>query len=186
MKLASSHKNRQQYYEISAQEMLYPVFESRTKEALWLEDLPLALERASRFVQMCPFDPRARLNLAQVLLEQEKIKEALTHYRAATQFGPPGTEVAWFMLGQCYEALGQNEDAINDYRMSLHYDPEGISNREAILRLKTENLTAEATLLRRWLGEEAKRSVTSMSETNSVKPYQKRQFDENAKMPDAL
>lgn len=106
--------------------------ESRTKEALWLRDFDLAEERARKLVERDILDPRYRLELGEVLLKREKVKEAAQVYRSATRLGPPGTAVGWFMAGQCYQSLGELELAYDCYLACLHCDPLAIS---AIKRL---------------------------------------------------
>lgn len=113
--------------QIIAEENQNIILESRTKEALWLGDLDLALERVRRVIEREPLDPRYRLELGEVLLRQGKIKEAIAAYRSATRLGPPGTTVAWFMTGQCYESLSELEMACDCYLACLRADPLAIS-----------------------------------------------------------
>lgn len=165
--------------------MLYPVFESRTKEAISLDDYSLAELRGRQFIEMCPTDSRARLNLGQVLLAQQKIEEALKHYRTACLLGPPGSEVAWFMLGQCYEALDQIDDAYRAYAMSLHFDPDGIFSREALIGIlkKHRNREPEFEVIKNWADEltmEYEATVDKSNPNRDVKPYQRSQFEESA------
>lgn len=121
--------------QIVANENLNILTESRTKEALWLRNLDLAEERARRLVQMEPLDPRYRLELGELLIKLGKIEEAAKMYGSATRLGPPGTAVAWFMMGQCYEALGELEIACDCYLASLKIDPEAISALEKLANL---------------------------------------------------
>jgi tetratricopeptide (TPR) repeat protein len=117
---------------IAADELLHAALESRTKEALWLGDLGLAEARARRLVDLCPLDPVGRDHLAQVLLEQGRLEEALDVYLSAARLGAPEAEAAWFMAGQCYEALGAPERACDAYLTALRYDPLGISAAERL------------------------------------------------------
>jgi tetratricopeptide (TPR) repeat protein len=112
--------------EIAANENRNIILESRTKEALWLRDLDLAEERSRRLAQMNSLDPRYHLELGEILIKQGKIEEAAKVYRSATKLGPPGTPIAWFMAGQCYQALGELEMACDCYLTSLKIDPEAI------------------------------------------------------------
>jgi hypothetical protein len=57
-------------------ENLHPVIESRTKEALWLGDLDLALARAERLTDLDPYDSRVWLELGQVRLERNEFAPA--------------------------------------------------------------------------------------------------------------
>ncbi len=116
-----------QEQEIIAYENRSNIQESRTKEALWLPDLDLAEERARQLVERNILDPRYRLELGEVLLKRKKIEEAAQVYRSATRLGPPGTSIAWFMAGQCYQSLGDLQLAYDCYLACLHFDPLAIS-----------------------------------------------------------
>ncbi len=120
---------------IAADEMLYPVYESRTKEALWLEDFDLAEERALKTVALSPYDARAWLHLGQVYCDRENPEDALRAYLRAVRLAPPGAEIAWFMAGQCYEALDDLESACNSYLASLQTDPLGLSAVEQLVEV---------------------------------------------------
>jgi tetratricopeptide (TPR) repeat protein len=120
---------------ISAHENLTTVFESRTKEALWLGDIDLAEERAKKMVAMEPLYSRYRLQLGEVLLKQNKFEEAATIYRSATRLGPPGMAIAWFMAGQCHERLGEIDIACDCYLSSVQLDELAISAVEKINKL---------------------------------------------------
>jgi tetratricopeptide (TPR) repeat protein len=88
-------------------ENLYPVIESRTKEALWLRDMDLALLRAQRLIELDPYDSRAWLELGQVRLERDEFAHAAEAYAAAATLGPPSSAVGRHMAGQCFLHLGQ-------------------------------------------------------------------------------
>jgi tetratricopeptide (TPR) repeat protein len=112
--------------------MLYPVLESRTKEAMWMGDLDLAAERARSLIQLSPQDPRASLHYGEVLLERGEVEQALRAYCDSARFSPPGREIAMFMAGQCYEELGDLESACDAYVAALETDPLGISTAERL------------------------------------------------------
>jgi tetratricopeptide (TPR) repeat protein len=120
---------------LAARENLITVFESRTKEALWLGDIDLAESRAGQLVEMEPLYSRYRLQLGEILLKQGKIEEAAKMYRSAARLGPPGTSIAWFMAGQCYEKLGELELACDCYLASIQMDELAISAVEQLNRL---------------------------------------------------
>ena len=111
------------------------ICESRTKELLVLRDLDRAESWARRAVERCPHDPRGWLELGQVLIERDKVEEALAAYREAVRFGPPGTEIAWFMAGQCCEALDDPEQAADAYLAALDVDPLAISAAQRLAEL---------------------------------------------------
>lgn len=123
---------------IAADEMLYPVLESRTKEAIWIGDLELALERARATTELSPYDARAWLHLGQVHLDRDEVEQALRAYSMSARFSPPGREVALFMVGQCYEELEDVESAIDAYLGSLWSDPLGISSAERLAELAAQ------------------------------------------------
>jgi tetratricopeptide (TPR) repeat protein len=119
-------------HRIAADEVLYPVLESRIKEALWLKDNELALDRAQKLVALSPNDARAWLQMGEAYLECERPEDALAAYRRAARLAPPGREIAWFMAGQCYEALDDAESACDAYMASLDADPLGIAAAELL------------------------------------------------------
>lgn len=121
--------------QIAACENLKTVLESRTKEALWLEDIDLAEERAKKIVSMEPLDSSYRLQLGEILIKQRKFEEASKMYRSAARLGPPGTAIAWFMAGQCHEKLGEIDIACDFYLASVQMDDLAISAVEKLNKL---------------------------------------------------
>ena len=103
------------------------IMESRAKEALWLKDLDLAEERTRKLIERGGLEPRYRLELGEILLKQGRVEEAVQAYCSATRLGPPETAVAWFMMGQCYQTLGELELAYDCYLDCLDCDPLAIS-----------------------------------------------------------
>jgi cytochrome c-type biogenesis protein CcmH/NrfG len=73
--------------------------------------------------------------LGQVLIEQEKWQEASRAYRMAIRVGPQGTAMAYYMMGQCYEQLKDNESAAEAYLASLDLEPNGIAAAEKLAQL---------------------------------------------------
>jgi tetratricopeptide (TPR) repeat protein len=71
-------------------------------------------------------------HLGQVLVEQGRIEEALDAYLRSARLGAPEAEAAWFMAGQCYEALELPERACDAYLAALRFDPLGISALERL------------------------------------------------------
>jgi tetratricopeptide (TPR) repeat protein len=133
--------------EIAAHENLTTVFESRTKEALWLGDVDLAEMRARQVVDRDPYYPKYRLQLGEVLLKKGKIDEAANMYRSAARLGPPGTPIAWFMAGQCHETLGELELACDCYLASIQMDELAIS---AVKRLNKLASRLDNQVLESW------------------------------------
>jgi tetratricopeptide (TPR) repeat protein len=120
-----------------AQELLYlenlhPVLESRTKEALWLGDLDLALARARRVVDLDPYDPKTWLELGQVRLRRREIAEAAESYAVAATLGPPASAIARHMAGTCYRDLGQPMLAGFFFKEAAEIDRRSISPHDEI------------------------------------------------------
>ncbi len=130
-----THEYKNEIEQLAAHENLTTVFESRTKEALWLGDIDLAEERARKMVQMEPLYSRYRLQLGEILIKQSKLEEAAKMYRSAARLGPPGTAIAWFMAGQCHEQLGELEIACDCYLASVQMDELAISAVERLKKL---------------------------------------------------
>lgn len=118
--------------EILAKENLYPVLESRAKEALWLGDNETALRRARDVVNLDPLDAKGRIELAEVLAKQGQFALARDQYLDAIRLGPPGIAISYFMAGQCHEKLGDDSEAILCYLSSLEADPGGLAPRRRL------------------------------------------------------
>ncbi|BAG03419.1 conserved hypothetical protein [Microcystis aeruginosa PCC 9809] len=156
---------------ISAHDNLTTVFESRTKEALWLGDIDLAGERAKKMVELEPLYSHYRLQLGEVLLKQNKFEEAAKIYRSATRLGPPGMAIAWFMAGQCHERLGEIDIACDCYLASVQMDELAISAVEKINklapRLGNSMLTDWSTARLEQLREQ-QRGIVSKTKTSYI------------------
>lgn len=139
-------------YAIAADEMLYPVLESRTKEAMWIGDLDLALERAREATDLSPYDARAWLHLGQIYVDRDDPEQARHAYRKAARYAPPGREIACFMAGQCSEALDDLESACDDYLAALEADPQGVS---AAMKLQELASRTNHRLLLDWAEQRA-------------------------------
>ena len=164
---AESLRGETQEQRIIAYENQSIIGESRTKEALWLRDFDLAEERARKLVERDILDPRYRLELGEVLLKRGRVEEAVQVYRCATRLGPPGTAVAWFMMGQCYQSLGELELAYDCYLASLDCDPLAISPVKRLGQiaplLGDENLASWSEVRLSQLQEEKKKMEASGS-----------------------
>lgn len=156
---------------ISAHENLTTVFESRTKEALWLGDVDLAEERAKKMVAMEPLYSRYRLQLGEVLLKQNKYEEAAKIYRSATRLGPPGMAIAWFMAGQCHERLGELDIACDCYLASVQMDELAISAVEKINKLAPHlgnSMLKDWSTMRLEQLREQQRGIVSKTKTSYI------------------
>jgi tetratricopeptide (TPR) repeat protein len=121
--------------QLLSEENLYPIIESRTKEALWLGDLDLALSRAKRLIDHDPFDPRAWLELGQVRLKRHESAPAAEAYAVAAMLGPPASTIGCHMAGLCFRDLGQPLLAAFFFKAALDIDPRGISPHNEIQHL---------------------------------------------------
>jgi tetratricopeptide (TPR) repeat protein len=104
-------------------ENLYPIIESRTKEALWLGDLDLALARAQGLIAHDPYDPRAWLELGQVRRKRREYAPSAEAYAIAATLGPPASAIARHMAGLCFRDLGQPMLAAFFFKAALDVDP---------------------------------------------------------------
>jgi tetratricopeptide (TPR) repeat protein len=116
-------------------ENLYPVIESRTKEALWLGDLDLALLRAQRLIDLDPYDSRAWLELGQVRLERNEFSQAAEAYGAAATLGPPSSAVGRHMAGHCFLHMGQPLLAAFFFKAAIDVTTGAIAPHDEIQRL---------------------------------------------------
>lgn len=116
-------------------ENLNIILESRAKEALWLKDLELAEARTRHLVTSEVNEPRYQLELGEILLKKGQYSDSAKCYRKAARLGPPDTAIAWFMAGQCYQSLGDQEAAYQCYASSIDSDPYAISPVKRICQL---------------------------------------------------
>jgi tetratricopeptide (TPR) repeat protein len=113
-------------------ENLHPVLESRTKEALWLGDLNLALARALRVLELDPYDSTAWCEVGQVRLKRKECLEAAQAYAAAALLGPPASAIGRYMAGRCFRDLGQPLLAAFFHKAALEIDSLAISPHDEI------------------------------------------------------
>lgn len=143
------------------------LWESRTKEALLLGDLDLAEERARRYVRHGPLFPTAHTTLGQVLVERKKYGEAIDAYRAAARYGPPGSEIARFMIGQCWEQVGAPEAARDAYLSALDLDPQGVASLEQLILVARQ---LDDRMLAEWVA--SRLAALSGTDPRELQPYQ--------------
>jgi tetratricopeptide (TPR) repeat protein len=139
MELAEKHA-RELQPRTPAQELLYsenlhPVLESRTKEAVWLGDLDLALQRAREVVELDRYDSKTWAELGEIAVLRQEWKQAAEAYVTAAMLGPPASALARYMAGVCFRELGQEMLAAFFFKDALELDPLGISSRNAICQL---------------------------------------------------
>jgi|SRR6266566_2426071 len=116
-------------------ENLYPVIESRTKEALWVGDLDLALVRAESLIDLDPYDSRAWLELGEVRLKRNEYANAAEAYAVAAMLGAPSSAVGCHMAGLCFRHAGAPLLAAFFFRASVQADSRAISPHHEIQRL---------------------------------------------------
>jgi tetratricopeptide (TPR) repeat protein len=177
MDLAEKHAlalpRSDEVHRTAADEVLFPVLESRIKEALWLRDNDLALDRARRLLALSSNDARVWLQMGEVYLECERYDDALAAYRAAVPLAPPGREVAWFMAGQCFEALDDLESACDAYVASLNSDPLGIAAAE---QLEDVARRLDRTSVLRWVRPRLERLKSMQAEAAPARPWPYKSF----------
>lgn len=111
----------------AAAEILWPVIESRVREAQVRGQSARAERYARDLVEMTPLNPRAWLHLGETLLDLERYAEAIPVFREAHRLGPPAMLLALFNQGQCHEMLDQAEPAMDCYAEALQIDPGAVT-----------------------------------------------------------
>ncbi|NJO32759.1 MAG: hypothetical protein HC869_06050 [Rhodospirillales bacterium] len=136
MDLAESHAMRMRpatpAQELLYRENLHALMESRTKEALWLDDKEKALTRSLKVIEVDPLDSKAWVELGQVHLLRKEWQDAAQAYAVAAMLGPPASAAGRHMVGVCLRELGQDLLAALFFRDTLEIDELGISPREEI------------------------------------------------------
>lgn len=121
--------------ELLYRENLHALMESRTKEALWLDDTEQALARSLKVIEVDPYDSKAWVELGQVRFRRKEWPEAAQAYAVAGMLGPPASAVGRHLAGVCLRELGQDLLAALLFKDTLELDPLGISPREEIHHL---------------------------------------------------
>ncbi len=128
-------------------ENLHAMLESRTKEALWMGDKDLALNRALGVVEIDPFDAKAWAEVGEIRYLRQEWREASEAYAVAAMLGPPASAVGRYMSGVCLRKLGLPLLSALLFKDALETDPLGVSSRQQIQDLpKVEALE----VLKRW------------------------------------
>jgi tetratricopeptide (TPR) repeat protein len=133
---------------VAADEMLYAALESRIKEALWIRDTDLALDRANEYVALSPSSARGYMHRADVLFRAQQWTQCRSDCLEAARLAPPHADEAMFLLGQCYEKEHSPDEAIGAYLSVLRVDPLAIS---AAQRLADLAQVHERPALRDWV-----------------------------------
>jgi tetratricopeptide (TPR) repeat protein len=133
---------------VAADEMLYAALESRIKEALWIRDTDMALDRANEYVALSPSSARGYMHRADVLFRVQQWTQCRSDCLEAARLAPPHADEAMFLLGQCYEKEDAPDEAIGAYLSVLRVDPLAIS---AAQRLADLAQVHERSALRDWV-----------------------------------
>jgi tetratricopeptide (TPR) repeat protein len=121
--------------QVLCRENLHAVMESRTKEALWLDDKDLALARSRQVVELDPYDAKAWAEVGEVRFHRKEWAEAAQAYAIAAMLGPPASALGRHLAGVCLRELGQDLLAAAFFKDALEFDPLGVSPREEIREL---------------------------------------------------
>jgi tetratricopeptide (TPR) repeat protein len=116
-------------------ENLHAVFESRTKEALWLGDTDEALSRSLKVIEIDPCDSRAWVETGELHYRRQDWQAASQAYLTAAMLGPPASAAGRYMAGICFGKMGQDVLAGYFLKDALEVDPLGISSRHRIDKL---------------------------------------------------
>jgi tetratricopeptide (TPR) repeat protein len=116
-------------------ENLYPLLESRIKEAIWLGNLDSALTRAQALVDLDPYDSRAWIELGHVYFRRGDWAHAAEAFVVSATLGAPATAVGHHMAGLCFRRLGHPALAAHFFKSSLETDPHAISPHDQIQSL---------------------------------------------------
>jgi tetratricopeptide (TPR) repeat protein len=117
---------------VIAKENWHALMESRTKEALAVGDLDLALERAQSVARVDPLDAKAWVELGHVHHLRMAWHEAAEAYAAAAILGPPAHAVGRHLAGICLRELGFVGLSGLSFKDAIERDPFGVSPRRAI------------------------------------------------------
>ena len=153
---------------VAADEMLYAALESRIKEALWLRDTGLALDRANEYVALSPSSARGYMHRASVLSRAQEWARCRRDCLEAARLAPPHADEALYLLGQCYEQEDSPDEAINAYLGALQADPLAIS---AVERLAELARVHERAALRDWVTGYAGHLLSLEPVESWVAPY---------------
>lgn len=106
-----------------ARENFMIVLLARVKEAIALHDLDLSEQRSKEMVTYDRMDSTNFFELGNVMMLRKKNQEALEAFRQAALLGSPAVPKARYMMGQCFETLGEKQSAAACYLECLAMDP---------------------------------------------------------------
>ena len=117
---------------------LHPLLETRTKEALWLGDRPLALARTEELVRNDPFEPKVHLQLGDLHAESGDDQAAIACYRQACLLGAPYTALSRYKLGRALQRTGELDECLSWLGLALRAEPRARTCAEAALQIEEQ------------------------------------------------
>lgn len=86
------------------------------------KDSKSAIQLYERTLQMHPTYYEGNFNMACVLLEEDRSREAIPHFKQAVR-SKPGSMEAWYNLGESYYKLNMGDSAVYFYKQALQRQP---------------------------------------------------------------
>ncbi|MGH9034245.1 MAG: tetratricopeptide repeat protein [Acidimicrobiia bacterium] len=102
---------------------LHAVLESRMREALWVGDVPLARARITEVATFDPLDAKVQIELGEVHMRAGDLDQAVQAFATAARCGPPGTAVAHYLAGCCYQQMDMPGEALDEFLAAAALDP---------------------------------------------------------------
>lgn len=113
-----------------------------------LEDIPKIINSLRQMVEINPRDTYSMLVLAMVLSRNNRYQEAVTWYERVIE-QRRGFITAYVSLGQTYEELRRDQDALNTYKQALLIDPRNdqvLTRFDAIVRRLARQRSGDGAL----------------------------------------
>lgn len=104
-----------------------------------------ALDEYKKAEAINPTNVNTRLNLATLYQAQKNYDGAIAAYNSILQLYPNHVP-AHIYKAQCLKEVGQNEDAIKEYKLAMSYDPDNNQSREELFDLLKATMPADQIL----------------------------------------
>lgn len=114
---------------------LIPAYQTAAKVASIYNKKTKMFNLYKKRVDIDPLDSLGLIELGYAYKELEEIEKAGNIFEKAALLGPPGTPIAWFLAGCCYEQINNKNEALKCYINSLKVDPKGVSPKKRIEEL---------------------------------------------------
>jgi len=124
---------------LAATETLLPLYETRIKVKIALEDHAGACAYAGRLIRLDPYNPKHHIQLGHLHFAADDLDAAEAAYGRAFETGSPCTAVASFFVGCVHERRGDPTRAAAAYVASLLRDEGAVSPARHLLRLGTSH-----------------------------------------------